>query len=96
MPTPPFDIKGGATVLRPAHPAIHVFDPGPAPSLDVTLELLQLVLDLGRKHDVLGNPLQVNNLGQREYARLIATAGVRPIKFHGLRHTCATLLLERF
>jgi integrase len=41
-----------------------------------------------------GEPLQSNNLGQREYRKLIQAAGVRPIKFHGLRHTCATLLLK--
>ena len=35
----------------------------------------------------------MNNLGQREYTKLIKAAGVRRIKFHGLRHTCATLLL---
>ena len=50
--------------------------------------------DLGRKHDVLGDPLQVNNLGQREFARLIAEAQVKPITLHGLRHTCASLLLS--
>jgi len=50
--------------------------------------------DLQRKTDCLGHPLQINNLGQREYADLIAAANVRPIKFHGLRHTCATLLLQ--
>jgi integrase len=50
--------------------------------------------DLQRRHDTLGQPLQANNLGQREYARLIKAAGVRPIKLHGLRHTCATLLLQ--
>ncbi len=50
--------------------------------------------DLQRHHDVLGNPLQVNNLGQREYARLLKESGVRRIKFHGMRHTCATLLLQ--
>jgi integrase len=49
--------------------------------------------EAGRRHDVLGHPLQTNNLGQREYARLIRAAGVRPITFHGLRHTCASLLL---
>jgi integrase len=36
----------------------------------------------------------MNNLGQHEYRRIIKTAGVRAIKFHGLRHTCATLLLQ--
>jgi integrase len=50
--------------------------------------------DLGRKHEVLGQPLQMNNLGQREYARVIKAADVKTIKFHGLRHTCATLLFQ--
>ena len=39
-------------------------------------------------------PLQLNNLGQREYATVIKAAGVKRIKFHGLRHTRATLLLQ--
>ncbi len=50
--------------------------------------------DLHGREDSLGLPLQSNNLGQREFARLIATAKVRPITLHGLRHTCATLLLK--
>jgi integrase len=41
-----------------------------------------------------GQPLLMNNLGQREYARLIKAAGVKTITFHGLRHTCATLALK--
>jgi integrase len=41
-----------------------------------------------------GDPLTINNIGQREFKRLTQKAGVRPIKFHGLRHTCATLLLQ--
>ena len=48
---------------------------------------------VGRRHDTLGDPLSVNNLGQREFARLVATAGVKPVTLHGLRHTCASLLL---
>jgi integrase len=33
-------------------------------------------------------------IGQNEYRKLVKQAGVRLIKFHGLRHTCATLLLQ--
>lgn len=47
-----------------------------------------------RRRDTLGCPLQSNNLGQREFAQLIEAAGVKRIKFHGLRHTCATMLLS--
>ena len=50
--------------------------------------------DVRRGKDTLGDPLQMNNLGQREFSKLIREAGVRPIKFHGLRHTCATLMLK--
>src|SRR5262245_30011048 len=39
---------------------------------------------LQRHRDTLGHPLQMNNIGQHEYLRLIKAAGVRPIKFHGL------------
>jgi integrase len=33
-------------------------------------------------------------LGQREFARLVMAAQVRPITVHGLRHTSAALLLK--
>jgi integrase len=50
--------------------------------------------DAGRRvAEVLGTPLAVNNLGEREFAALVAAAGVPRISIHGLRHTCATLLL---
>jgi integrase len=44
--------------------------------------------------DYLGLPLQANNLGEREFARIITAAKVRRISIHGLRHTSATLLLK--
>jgi integrase len=50
--------------------------------------------DLHGRAASLGGPLQVNNIGQREFDRILKAAKVRRIKFHGLRHTCATLMLS--
>lgn len=50
--------------------------------------------DLHGREDSLGLPLQSNNLGQREFARILKAAGVKRITVHGLRHTSATLLLK--
>jgi integrase len=47
-----------------------------------------------RETGSIGAPLSQNNLGQREYSKLIKTAELRRIKFHGLRHTAATLALK--
>lgn len=57
---------------------------------------LGLVFCLEALHcpESMGRPLHINNLGQREYSRVIQAAKVRPIKFDGLRRTCATLLLS--
>ena len=49
--------------------------------------------DLHGRKDSLGFPLEVSHLGQREFGRIIKAAGVPVIKFDGLRHTTATLLL---
>ena len=49
--------------------------------------------DITNSRQALGQALQANNLGQREYAQIIKASGVKAIKFHGLRHTSATLLL---
>jgi integrase len=50
--------------------------------------------DLHNRAESLGGPLQVNTIGQREFGRLIKRAGVKRIKFHGMRHTVATLMLS--
>jgi integrase len=47
-----------------------------------------------RTTDFLGLPLQANNIGEREFARIIKAANVRRISIHGLRHTSATMLLK--
>ena len=44
--------------------------------------------------DTLGHPLPMNSLGQQEYVRIMAQAGVRRIEFHGLRHACARRLRQ--
>lgn len=41
-----------------------------------------------------GRHIEPRNLNTA-YGRLLARSGVRPIRFHDLRHTCATLLLSR-
>jgi integrase len=61
---------------------------------DLDLVFAKEYPDLQRQGEMLGYPLQMNNLGQREFAKLIKAAEVKRIKFHGLRHTCATLLLK--
>jgi integrase len=50
--------------------------------------------ELRARKDLLGQPLQANNLGERSFDRVRKAAEIRRIKFHGLRHTCATLLLQ--
>ncbi len=40
-----------------------------------------------------GLPLDSDHLGSGPFARLVKAAGVKPITLHGLRHTCATLLI---
>ena len=42
-----------------------------------------------------GGPINPSNLRQRSLAALLKRAGLRHMRFHDLRHTCATLLLSR-
>jgi integrase len=41
----------------------------------------------------MGTFINPSNLRNRSFKRLLRRAGLRPIRFHDLRHTCATLLL---
>jgi integrase len=49
--------------------------------------------DTTNRRDMLGLPIQANHFGARMFAPLVKAAGVRKITPHGMRHTCATLLL---
>jgi integrase len=42
-----------------------------------------------------GTPVDVGNLTYRSFRPLLERAGLPRIRFHDLRHTCATLLLTR-
>ncbi|MDP9440017.1 MAG: site-specific integrase [Actinomycetota bacterium] len=42
-----------------------------------------------------GTPMNPTNLRRRSFASLLKRAGLPQIRFHDLRHTCATLLLSR-
>jgi integrase len=42
-----------------------------------------------------GGIINPPNLRNRHFARLLERAGLPKIRFHDLRHTCATLLLSR-
>ncbi len=46
------------------------------------------------RKEALGLPLTSGSIGRGEFARIIKAANVRTITVHGLRHTCATLLLK--
>jgi integrase len=75
------------------HIVQQLLKPGPAPMFGPP-KTGRPRTDLRRPTEQIGQPLQINNLGQREYAAILKAAGVKRIKFHGLRPTCATLLLQ--
>lgn len=41
-----------------------------------------------------GDPLPLNHVGDREYDGIVKLAGVKKITFHGMRHTCASMMLK--
>ena len=42
-----------------------------------------------------GTPMNRHNLGSRSFKPLMRRAGLPQMRFHDLRHTCATLLLGK-
>jgi len=60
---------------------------------DHQLVFCKQLADMTKKHDVIGDALQINNIGERGFARIIKAAKVRRIRFHDMRHTAATLAL---
>lgn len=44
---------------------------------------------------MVGTPLTRHNLGSRSFKPLLRRANLPNIRFHELRHTCATLLLSK-
>lgn len=42
-----------------------------------------------------GKPLEPSNIDPRSFTPLLKKAGLPDIRFHDLRHTCATVLLSR-
>lgn len=61
---------------------------------DLNLVFAKEWSDQFSRRDSLGLPLQVNNLGSREFDKLIKLAKVKRITIHGMRHTCATLMIQ--
>jgi integrase len=48
----------------------------------------------GPRDNCQGDPLQANNVAEREFEPLIEKAVVRRSKFHGLHHAATTLALQ--
>ena len=64
------------------------------------VEHIQRLGDLYRDEGLIfasevGTLINPTNLRQRSFASLLKRAGLPKIRFHDLRHTCATLLLSR-
>jgi integrase len=64
------------------------------------MEHMQRLGDLYRDQGLvfgseIGTLINPSNLRKRSFATLLKQAGLSPIRFHDLRHTCATLLFQR-
>ena len=67
---------------------------------DSKLEEMMKFAGLWKDHGLVfaaetGTPINPSNLRQRSFAPLLKKAGLPHIRFHDLRHTCATLLLTQ-
>ena len=62
------------------------------------LQEREALVGLWQEHDLvfpmrLGTPMSRHNLVNRSFKPLLRRAGLPDIRFHDLRHTCATLML---
>ena len=68
--------------------------------LERQLKVMERLGDLYRDQGLVfttevGTPINPSNLRKRSFAPLLQKAGLPRLRFHDLRHTCATLLLPR-
>ena len=68
--------------------------------LERQLKVMERLGDLYRDQGLVfttevGTPINPSNLRKRSFAPLLRKAGLPRLRFHDLRHTCATLLLSK-
>jgi integrase len=68
--------------------------------LERQLKVMERLGDLYRDQGLVfttevGTPINPSNLRKRSFAPLLQKAGLPRLRFHDLRHTCATLLLSK-
>jgi integrase len=88
--------KKSRRTIRPTEAAVRAL----SEHLDRQLGQIERLRDLYRDQGLVsasevGTPMNPSNLRKRSFASLLKRARLPQIRFHDLRHTCATLLLSR-
>jgi integrase len=88
--------KKSRRTIRLTEPAVRAL----REHLDRQMEAMQRLGDFYRDEGLVfasevGTLINPSNLRKRSFAPLLRRAGLPKIRFHDLRHTCATLLLNR-
>ena len=88
--------RGKTRGVRLTGPAVTVLKRHRATQIGERLKKGSLWQDTGLVFTTtIGTPLNVRSLTYRSFRPLLERAGVPRIRFHGLRHTCATILLSK-